>query len=297
VTDLATIATDWYRQHARDLPWREPGTSAWAILVSEVMLQQTPVNRVVPVWCEWVRRWPAPAGLAADSTADAIRAWGRLGYPRRAMRLHACATAIVERHNGLVPDQVSDLLALPGIGTYTAHAIAAFAYRQRHPVVDTNVRRVIARVVSGEPDSGSVTTAADLRLVHAQLPDDPELAAQASAAYMEIGAVLCTARTPRCLECPLQTTCLWRAAGTPLPAQPSRRRQAYAGTERQIRGALLAVLRDSDHPVARTRLDLAWPDANRRQSALASLLADGLVVEVADQLFALGGHVDGARAE
>jgi A/G-specific adenine glycosylase len=296
VTRLATIATDWYAQHARDLPWREPGTSAWAILVSEIMLQQTPVNRVLPAWTDWVRRWPSPADLAAASTADAIRAWGRLGYPRRAMRLHACAVAIVEKHNGLVPDDVSLLLALPGIGTYTAHAVAAFAFRQRHPVVDTNVRRVMARAVGGEPDAGAVTKAADLRLVESRLPDDPEFAARASAAYMEIGAVLCVARAPRCGECPLTTDCLWHAGGSPLPAQPSRRRQGYAGTERQIRGALLAVLRDSEHPVARTRLDLAWPEADRRQNALASLLADGLVVEVADDLFALAGHRSGPEA-
>lgn len=296
MTRLATIATDWYAQHARDLPWREPGTSAWAVLVSEIMLQQTPVSRVLPAWTEWVRRWPTPGALAADSTADAIRAWGRLGYPRRAMRLHACAVAIVANHNGVVPDDVPLLLALPGIGTYTAHAVAAFAFRQRHPVVDTNVRRVMARAVSGEPDAGSVTTAADLRLVESRLPEDPEFAALASAAYMEIGAVLCVARAPRCDECPLKTDCLWRAGGSQLPAQPSRRRQAYAGTERQIRGALLAVLRASDHPVARTRLDLAWPEADRRQSALASLLADGLVVEVAEEIFALGGHRSAPQA-
>jgi A/G-specific adenine glycosylase len=165
VTKIAALATQWYARNARDLPWREPDTSAWAILVSEFMLQQTPVTRVLPVWHEWTRRWPEPADLAADTAADAIRAWGRLGYPRRAMRLHACAVAIVERHDGVVPDQVAQLLALPGVGTYTAHAVAAFAYRQRHPVVDTNVRRVTARAVRGAADAGPATSIADLQLV------------------------------------------------------------------------------------------------------------------------------------
>jgi A/G-specific adenine glycosylase len=254
------------------------------------MLQQTPVTRVLPVWHEWTRRWPEPAALAADAASDAIRAWGRLGYPRRAMRLHTCATAIVERHCGQVPDDVTQLVALPGVGTYTAHAVAAFAFRQRHPVVDTNVRRVAARAVTGAADAGSTTTVADLQLVESLLPTDPELAAQASAALMEIGAVVCGARSPRCDVCPLRTECRWRAAGAPLPSQPSRRRQAYAGTERQIRGALLAVLRDSERPMGRASLDLAWPEPERRASALASLLADGLVVEVNTDVFALGGH-------
>jgi A/G-specific adenine glycosylase len=296
VIELATLATDWYGRNARDLPWRRPGVSPWTILISEVMLQQTPVNRVLPAWADWTRRWPKPADLAADPAAEAIRAWGRLGYPRRAMRLHACAVAIVERHGGDVPDDIQTLLTLPGIGTYTAHAVAAFAYRQRCPVVDTNVRRVMARAVGGQSDAGHVTTATDLRVTEAHLPEDAELAAQASAAYMEIGAVLCTARTPKCRDCPLATRCLWRAAGFPLAAQPSRRRQAYAGTERQIRGALLAVLRESATPVARYHLDLAWPEPERRQSALASLLADGLVVEVADQMYALGGSEPVGRA-
>src|SRR3954453_21793624 len=140
---FADDAIAWFDQNARDLPWRQPTTSPWGVLVSEVMLQQTPVVRVEPAWRSWMTRCPPPADLAADPPSEAIRMWGRLGYPRRAMRLHACAVAIVERHGGVVPDDLDQLLALPGVGTYTARAVATFAYGQRHPVVDTNVRRVV----------------------------------------------------------------------------------------------------------------------------------------------------------
>jgi A/G-specific adenine glycosylase len=285
---FAAAAIAWFTGNQRDLPWRRRDTTPWGVLVSEVMLQQTPVVRVLPAWQAWMARWPHPADLAADPVAEAIRAWDRLGYPRRAMRLHACATAITTECGGQVPDDVATLLSLPGIGTYTAHAVAAFAYRQRHPVVDTNVRRVVARAVGGQADAGDVTTSADLRATEALLPADAELAAQASAAFMEIGAVLCTARAPRCAECPLRSMCAWRALGVPLPTTPSRRRQTYAGTERQIRGALLATLRQSAHPVDRARLDLSWPEPDRRDRALATLVADGLVTEISAGLFTLG---------
>lgn len=202
MTGLAGAAIGWYAEHARDLPWRAPGVGAWPILVSEVMLQQTPVVRVEPVWREWVARWPVPAALAADSPAEAIRVWRRLGYPRRALRLHECALAMVERHGGEVPRSLAELLVLPGIGGYTARAVAAFAYRQRHPVVDTNVRRLVARL-AGRPDAGPTTTGADLAATAALLPADPDRAATASVAFMELGALVCTARDPRCRECPL----------------------------------------------------------------------------------------------
>ena len=141
----ARLVTDWFAANARDLPWRREGFSAWGTVVSEFMLQQTQVARVVPVLLEWLERWPTPADLAASSPSEVLRAWGRLGYPRRALALHACATAIAQRYDNRVPEDVDELLALPGIGDYTARAIAVFAYGHRHPVVDTNVRRVIAR--------------------------------------------------------------------------------------------------------------------------------------------------------
>lgn len=274
---LAVDAVRWFDRNARDLPWRHPAVGAWAVLVSEVMLQQTPVVRVLPVWRQWLTRWPQPADLAADPPAEAIRAWGRLGYPRRALRLHACATALVERHAGTVPDRLDALLALPGVGTYTARAVAAFAYGQRQPVVDTNVRRLVARAVAGAPDAGPATTPADLAATERLLPADPARAARASAAFMELGALICTARSPRCEQCPLAARCAWRASGTPAPAGPTRRPQRYAGTDRQVRGLLLAALREAPGPVGRRRLDLVWPDAAQRTRALAGLVTDGLV--------------------
>nr|BFE64058.1 A/G-specific adenine glycosylase [Dactylosporangium thailandense] len=276
-TAIASTLTRWYNANARDLAWRRPGASPWGVLVSEVMLQQTQVSRVEPAWERWMERWPTPAHLAADPPGEAIRAWDRLGYPRRALRLHACATAIVERHDGVVPDDVEALLALPGIGVYTARAVAAFAFRQRHPVVDTNVRRVVARAVTGTADGGANTTPADLRAVEVLLPEDHEAAARASIAFMELGALVCTARAPRCAECPLTAVCAWRLAGSPPSDEKGRPSQRYHGTDRYVRGLLMAVLRASDDPVPAERLDAVWPDADQRRRALEGLLVDGLV--------------------
>src|SRR5215472_17824721 len=139
----------WYAAHARDLPWRRGDASAWSVLVSEIMLQQTPVARVLPAHAAWLARWPTPPALAAASPGDAVRQWGRLGYPRRALRLHAAARVISERHGGEVPRSIDALRALPGVGSYTAAAVASFAFGQRHPVLDTNVRRVLARMATG----------------------------------------------------------------------------------------------------------------------------------------------------
>ncbi|MEO3817410.1 A/G-specific adenine glycosylase [Plantactinospora sp. B24E8] len=289
-TPLATAVVRWYDKNARDLPWREPGVGAWAILVSEVMLQQTPVVRVLPAWRAWLTRWPEPAVLAADTPAEAIRMWGRLGYPRRALRLHECAVALVERHGGAVPTELEQLLALPGVGSYTARAVATFAYGRRHPVVDTNVRRVVARAVAGEPDAGLATRPADLVATEALLPAEPAVAARASAAFMELGAVVCTARSPRCVDCPLVDRCAWRASGQAAPAGPTRRPQRYAGTDRQVRGRLLAVLRESTGPVRRERLDLVWADDVQRARALAGLVEDGLVQALAADRYALAGE-------
>ena len=281
-TSLAETVTRWYESNARDLPWRTAGGSAWGVLVSEVMLQQTPVVRVEPAWRAWMERWPTPAALAADEAGEAIRAWGRLGYPRRALRLHACAVALVDRHGGQVPENLEALLALPGIGVYTARAVAAFAFRQRHPVVDTNVRRVVARIVAGAADGGQTTTPRDLASVEALLPDDAEEAAIASVAFMELGAVLCTARAPRCDHCPMWSVCAWRLRGLPLPEGPSRRPQGYAGTDRQVRGLILGVLRAADHPVPASAVDAVWTDGVQRGRALTGLIEDGLVRAVGD---------------
>jgi A/G-specific adenine glycosylase len=279
----------WYEVTGRDLPWRRPGVSAWQILVSEFMLQQTPVSRVAPVWPGWVRRWPTPSATAAAGAADVLRAWGKLGYPRRAKRLHECATVISRDHNDVVPDDVETLLGLPGVGEYTARAVACFAYGRRVPVVDTNVRRVVARAIRGvaEAPAGS----RDLADVAALLPDDAT-AARFSVALMELGATVCTARSPRCGLCPLPA-CAWRAAGHPPSEGPARRGQTYAGTDRQVRGRLLDVLRANDVPVSRQQLDTVWlTDTDQRDRALVSLLADGLVEQTSDGRYALAGEAN-----
>lgn len=266
----------WYDAHRRDLPWRSATASAWSVMVSEFMLQQTPVSRVLPVHEQWLERWPSPADLAAEPTGEAVRAWGRLGYPRRALRLHAAATAIVERHGGIVPEEYAALLALPGIGEYTAAAIASFAYGRRHVVLDTNVRRVFARVIGGEELPPAGLTRAERDRASALLPDDDATAATWAVATMELGALVCTATAPACERCPVADLCAWHTGGRPAYDGPPRRAQTWAGTDRQCRGRLLAVLRDSAGPVHRSLLDAAWHDAPQRERALAGLLADGL---------------------
>jgi A/G-specific adenine glycosylase len=289
MNDAANELIDWYDRAHRDLPWREPEVSPWQILVSEFMLQQTPVARVLSVWPDWVRRWPTPSATAAASAADVLRAWGKLGYPRRAKRLHECATVIARDHDDVVPDNVDTLLSLPGIGSYTARAVACFAYRQRIPVVDTNVRRVVARAVHGLADAGAPSAARDHAAVSALLPDD-EAAPRFSVALMELGATVCTARAPRCGLCPL-SQCAWRRAGYPPAEGPGRRVQTYAGTDRQVRGRLLDVLRAKDSPVTRAELDVAWlTDCVQRDRALDSLLVDGLITRTVDGRFALAGE-------
>ncbi|MCP9621489.1 A/G-specific adenine glycosylase, partial [Nocardia otitidiscaviarum] len=246
---------EWYEQTARDLPWRRPEVTAWQILMSEIMLQQTPVARVEPIWREWVARWPVPSAMAAASQGEVLRAWGKLGYPRRALRLHECAQALARDHGDEVPADVDVLLGLPGIGAYTARAVACFAYGQRVPVVDTNVRRVVARAVHGRAEAGN-PAARDLVETEALLPVRVDRAAVFSAALMELGAVVCTARNPDCDCCPLPS-CAWVGAGRPA-SDVVRKVQKYEGTDRQARGRLMDVLRAAHGPVERVRLDLAW---------------------------------------
>ncbi|MGD9958479.1 A/G-specific adenine glycosylase [Nocardioides sp.] len=277
----------WYDEQARDLPWRRPEATAWSVMVSEFMLQQTPVTRVLPVHETWLRLWPTPAALAAEAPGEAVRAWGRLGYPRRALRLHAAATAIVERHSGEVPGEYDELLALPGIGDYTAAAIASFAFGRRHVVLDTNVRRVFARLVGGSEFPPTTLTKPERERAGSLLPDDEALAAQWAVAVMELGALVCNAREPRCGSCPVAELCAWRAAGHPGYEGPPRKVQTWAGTDRQCRGRLLSVLRESDGPVHRSRLDAAWSPADQRGRCLESLVADGLIVQTSAETYAL----------
>jgi len=286
---LHAPALEWYERHARDLPWRGPEATPWGVLVSEIMLQQTPVARVLPVYVEWLARWPRPADLAAESPGEAVRMWGRLGYPRRALRLHEAAGVMVCLYGGAVPSSYNELLALPGVGSYTAAAVASFAFGGRHAVLDTNVRRVLARAVSGQEQPPPHLSTAERGLADLLVPDEPAVAARWAVAVMELGALVCTARDPRCLDCPLVAQCAWRGNGQPAYEGPRRSPQGFAGTDRQVRGLIMAVLRDAPDAVPPAALDAVWSESEQRGRALAGLVADGLVVSLDDGRFALPG--------
>lgn len=279
----------WFRINARDLAWRDPATSAWGILLSEVMSQQTPVARVEPIWLEWMAKWPTPEDFTKASTDEVLRAWGKLGYPRRALRLLECAREIVEKHSGRVPDTVEELLDLPGIGDYTARAVAAFAFQQNVPVVDTNVRRVYKRAVEGRFLQG---TASKKELAHVAAILPVENGPEFSAGIMELGALVCTATAPKCATCPLLDLCEWQRLGCPAPseeelASAKKRVQKFVGTDRQVRGLIMDVLRGAETPVEKAAIDVVWPDAAQRSRALFSLLEDGLAEQDEQGLFHL----------
>jgi A/G-specific adenine glycosylase len=285
---LHDAVLDWYDDHARELPWRGLEATPWSVMVSELMLQQTPVARVLPVHEAWLERWPTPADLAAEPTGEAVRMWGRLGYPRRALRLHAAAVAIVERHDGEVPASYDDLIALPGVGDYTASAIASFAFGQRHVVLDTNVRRVLTRTVSGVEFPAPAVTRAERDVATSLLPDDAATAATWAVATMELGALVCTARQPSCETCPVADLCAWRGAGFPAYDGPPRRGQAWAGTDRQCRGRIMALAREQAS-VSQAQVTAAWPGTEQRERCLAGLVADGLLTQVTPGRWALPG--------
>lgn len=278
-----TSVIEWFDREARDLPWRHTDCSPWGVVVSEVMLQQTPVVRVEPMWREWMRRWPTPADLASATQADAVRAWGRLGYPRRAKRLWECAGALVERHDGEVPSSEAELLALPGIGAYTAAAVRAFAYGGRDVVLDTNVRRVIGRAWHAQPLPPAHLTRAERTHAASLVPEEPTASVAWNAGAMELGALVCTARSPRCDACVIAADCAWLSAGSPGLADAPRRTQAWHGTDRQVRGRIMALLRSAHAPVhIAGQAALEDIEPGQLDSCLESLVRDGLVT-VADE--------------
>ena len=266
----------WFDANGRDLPWRRPGTSAWGVLVSEVMSQQTPMSRVIGPWHEWMNRWPTPDDLAEEDSGEAVAAWGRLGYPRRALRLHSCAVTIATEHDGAVPNSYDELVALPGIGDYTASAVVSFAFGGRATVLDTNVRRLIARAESGIANCPTSVTRAERIVADALVPDEDARAAKWAVASMELGALVCTARSPQCEVCPIRDGCRWVIDGRPDNA-PARRGQPWKGTDRQCRGVIMDVVRNSPHGVKVQMALSAWPELDQASRCLESLLDDGLV--------------------
>lgn len=284
---LIDAVIGWFDEHERPLPWRR--STPWGVVVSEFMLQQTPVDRVLAAWGAWMERWPTPSALAEAELADVLRAWGRLGYPRRAQRLHATAVIVRDEHDGEVPQDEDSLLALPGVGHYTAAAIAAFAFGRRSVVLDTNIRRVVTRSVVGSAAPPAHITSVERALAESLWPADDARSARWSAAAMELGALVCTSRAPHCGTCPVRAQCAWFDAGRPAATGPARRKATYEGSDRQARGRVLAVLRESDGPVGVRALARAWADDQQRRRAIDSLVADGLVVRRGSGRYSLPG--------
>lgn len=274
----------WFDLAGRTLPWRTSSHDAWGVLVSEVMLQQTPVARVLPVWTDWMRRWPTPAALAHASQADVIRAWGRMGYPSRAVRLRECALMVERDHGGVIPSEEDALVRLPGVGPYTAAAVAAFAFGVRTTVLETNVRRVIGRAINGDALPATHITVAERRRAADLVPEDGIDAVRWNIAAMELGALVCTARSPQCGECPIASECAWFAAGRPGLGEARSRTQSWIGSDRHLRGRIMAILRDSNKPVnvsGQTALSDVEPGQVDR--AIDALVRDGLVRRVSSR--------------
>ena len=299
---------DWWSRYARDLPWRFGRTTPWGVLVSEVMSQQTQMSRVVPYWTAWMKVWPDAASLAAAPKAEVITAWGRLGYPRRALRLQECAKQVAGRYADRLPRDYDRLVALPGIGDYTASAVMSFAYGERIAVIDTNIRRVLSRVFLGRESKGGAASREERQLAWQVLPEDedpeasdhrvngddrletadPQIRSAAwreppsarwNQAVMELGATVCMARKPACDICPLAGHCRFLKAGLPgLGEGRTRPRQRFVGTDRQVRGAILQALRRaSGVPVSRKDLKSLCEDEIRLDRCIASLDEDGLL--------------------
>ena len=284
--DPVTVVVAWFEANKRDLPWRDPKVTAWGILVSEFMLQQTQVDRVAPKWLAWMDLWPTPGALALAPLSDVLRAWQGLGYPRRAMRLHATAQRIISEFDGIVPSTPSELLSLPGVGHYTAAAIAAFAFQQPTVVLDTNIRRVIARAWSAQAMPTAHLTQREVAFASDLVREHD--GAQWSAAVMELGALICTSRAPKCDQCPIQASCAWLAAGQPDNAPVRRKQPTFAGSDRQARGVLLRTVSEA-HVAPVSAIESAWADALQREKAMTSLINDGLVIRV-DQGYCLPGN-------
>lgn len=273
---LVKSANRWFVRHARALPWRDPSASAWHVVMSEFMLQQTPVARVLPVYERWVTLFPFPSALATVPVSEAVRQWGRLGYPRRAQRLHALSIILDQEFDDEVPSDEAVLRSLPGIGEYTAAAIVAFAFGKRSVVVDTNVRRVIARAVRGQQWPDQNLSRAEYALAASLVPASHQAAATWAAASMELGATICTAANPKCEQCPLASNCSWLKLGRPQSPRPHRT-QAWHGTDRQCRGVILQALREASGPVANGELRSLWPESEQFKRCLLALREESFI--------------------
>jgi A/G-specific adenine glycosylase len=273
----------WSEGARRDLPWRRT-RDPWAIVVSELMLQQTQVARVVPRYTAFLERFPSPAACAAAPLADVLRSWAGLGYNRRALSLHRLAVTVVADHGGRLPAEMDALLALPGVGPYTARAVLAFAFEQDVGVVDTNAARVLARTAGHRLTAPQVQERADSVVPHGS-------GWSWNQGMLDLGATICTKRSPRCGACPAAPFGRWRASGGSFPdpaagsAGTSGAQSTFAGSDRQGRGRMIAALRQRPVAWAEVAAAAGWPaDPDRARRVAATLVADGLAVEVDDGL-------------
>lgn len=272
----------WWDENARDLPWRFGRTTPWGILISEVMSQQTQMSRVVQYWTDWMDLWPDAASLAKASTAEVVTAWGRLGYPRRALRLQECAKVVAEQYHNELPKTYDELIALPGIGDYTSSAVMSFAFGERIAVIDTNVRRVLWRTFKGEESFGGATKPAERRLANDVLPQNPKESVVWNEALIELGALVCTAKKPKIDEDPWAAYSRFYAAGCPgIGQKRTRPRQSYKGTNRQVRGIILNALREAGKEgrtiLSRPEVEKLWDDQIQLDACIASLDEDGFI--------------------
>lgn len=270
----------WFLENKRDLPWRK--SDPWGVVVSEFMLQQTPVSRVLPKWSEWMERWPTPTALASATTAEVLTAWGRLGYPRRALRLHECAKTITHQHAGNVPKTEAELRALPGIGEYTAAAIVAFAFEERSLVLDINIRRFLSRVIDGIEFPTPAPSKSEKSSREALIP--VERAHTWAASTMEFGALICTSKNPKCEACPVQNRCAWKNLN--YPKSQIRKSQGWHGTDRQCRGIIVQSLRENKS-LTESEIKGLWHDDSQLERAIKGLIMDGLIAKLEPRSYAL----------
>ena len=289
---VALALAAWWEANARDLPWRFGRATPWGVLVSEVMSQQTQMSRVVPYWTAWMAKWPDARALAGAPKAEVITAWGRLGYPRRALRLQECAQMVAERYDDELPRTYDELVALSGVGDYTASAVLSFAYGRRAAVIDTNIRRVLSRVFRGQESLGGSASPLEREMAWRLLPQDSPRrqvsrvkgkvapSVMWNQSVMELGALVCTAKSPLCGQCPLAERCAFFKAGCPgLGQRRTRPRQRFQGTDRQVRGLVLGALRElpAGESLSRERVEGLWDDRAQLASCVASLDDDGLI--------------------
>jgi A/G-specific adenine glycosylase len=252
------------------------------VLVSELMLQQTQVPRVVPRYEAFLARFPTPAATATAPVADVVRAWAGLGYNRRAVNLHRAASEVVRRHGGALPRTLAELVALPGVGPYTARAVLAFAFEADVGVVEVNSARVLARAAAGRPLGAAEAQA----LADALVPSGQGWAW--NQAMLDLGATVCTKTSPGCASCPVRPCCAWAGSG-PDPAVGSAgcgsRQSTFAGSDRQGRGRVVDALRRGPVALAALAEVAGWPgEPERARRVAAGLVADGLAVVADDEL-------------